>query len=294
MRLRMHVDPMNWDFSHANNAPSTGVQSSTSSPAIQASVSISATSNQQAAIARHLANSSLSTDFNAVQHISIPGMQISIGPANAHGLNFNMPTSNNATSSPFSPTNLMPRTTPGSPSSSRVEQIATQAAAQAAANAALQQFQQTLHYDYAGAVNGSQAPMPYHHHHIHHQPHQHQLSAFHQEPQQGDPIAYPNDLSSYAYQQAAGNLNLSHRGHPHPQRNGSNWITYPYVNRERLIGRHMARLPTRFVPTMHFLDRSLEDIVRLEENLLNANRGANQETIEANTLPYKYSKVSSF
>lgn len=47
----------------------------------------------------------------------------------------------------------------------------------------------------------------------------------------------------------------------------------------------------RFGPNIHFLDRSLEDIVRFEENLLNMNRGASQEMIEANTLPYKYSKV---
>jgi len=83
---------------------------------------------------------------------------------------------------------------------------------------------------------------------------------------------------------------MVHLGPP-ALRNGNTWINYPYINRERFIGRHIARIPTRFGPNMHYLDRSLEDIVRLEENLLNANRGANQETIEANTLPYKYSKV---
>jgi len=290
----MNVNPINWDFRNANNPP-TNTQSSSSSPAIQASVSISATNNQQAAIARHLANSSLENDFNPIQHISIPGMQISIGPASAQNLNFNLATGNlshtsNYTNSINSQPNILSVATPSSPSSSRVEQIATQAAIQAATNAALQ-FHQTVNYDFSGTSNRNHATLPYHHRNIHHRPHTHQVSSFSQE--QGDSMLYENDLNSYAYQQAAGihnTLNMVHLGPP-ALRNGNTWINYPYINRERFIGRHIARIPTRFGPNMHYLDRSLEDIVRLEENLLNANRGANQETIEANTLPYKYSKV---
>ncbi len=36
-----------------------------------------------------------------------------------------------------------------------------------------------------------------------------------------------------------------------------------------------------------------KDIIRFEENFLNLTRGATQETIEANTLPYKFGKNHS-
>lgn len=314
----MHMEPISYNnqssiaslnSSSSNNNISTNTNNI---PGIQASVSISSGLNNQ--------NSSIN-DFG-IQHISIPGMQISIGPAS-----MNVPTTNNQTSSQNSSqnlnlnspvyrnSNLNPNCLSFSPmipnllnqisnntlnnNSSRVEQIATQAAAQAAANAALRQFQNP--YEMLQNTSPSVNNYPAHpqfrqgYHHLHRHPghHIHPIST-----QNSINLFNPHNNSHYHHHHHHHNNrgpqnNSVTTNNPHiihiTQSGGQNsqLLHYPFGS-EHLMRRNMHRIHSN----IHFLDRSLEDIVRFEENLLSLNRGATQEMIEANTLPYKYTKIT--
>lgn len=109
-----------------------------------------------------------------------------------------------------------------------------------------------------------------------------------------------NPLVSGLFQNSSSaNNNNNNQMHSNSNNLGTHTIQSNLQNayRSRISGQSsiipfhsMVPLMTR-MPRIQFLDRSLEDIVRFEENLLNLNRGATQEIIEANTLPYKYVKL---
>ena len=265
-----------------------------------------------------LAASSMN-DFG-VQHISIPGMQISIGPGHINfvnsnsnnnlniSLNSNQTVARNSNTNYAFPNGLVNNALLGV--SARVDQIPgvpTNASPfpmpqqQQQLNLNGQLYQQPPQMNSFGLFHPHHNPHQAHHHHHHHQPQQHPPNQHHHHhpppPQSGH--LNPNQPGFHLHGLAAQSL-----------MHFPSMVTYHL--RDHLMNRNISSR----LPGMNFLNRSLEvnkfllknlffqlrylllffrlkDIVRFEENLLNLNRGASQETIEANTLPYKYAKVIS-
>lgn len=261
---------------------------SSTSPAIQASVSISSTNQHQQQLQNLLGqmmsgtgpNASASTQSSSEYGlISIPGVtQISISPTGTASSSLSNASShmnpNQIGSVRLSMSNGTRLPLPGNSSdSSRDTDYPSLSAPTNHIEAAFRQFQQhqsELQPQY------SQPPLPSN------------------QQQQQSPWGYFTDpqgnqqLSLLQQQQRSTNASPHFI---HMSANGGVLIGYqPMLTpRNPLFNRQM---PLR-MSHIQFLDRSIEDIVRFEENLLSINRGASQETIEANTLPYKYSKSTA-
>lgn len=278
MRMERMPDLSQMNSFNPHSTPSSqlGVSAS-SSPAIQASVSISAGGNNQ-----NQTNQGQMTDFG-IQHITIPGMHISIGPAHTHNqpqqpttplanqslanvnVNFNNSTnqhllslsSTNQQSNMISfPGGIISSSHSGLVSSASSVDSAVELAQAVVANYALRHLQQ-----FSGGNSNNNVYSNNHLGHIH--SHNHQPTHHMHHEQSGA------DLQQ------------------HPLLRVPSFMSYPLNVREQMfINNQRMR-----IPRIHILDRTLEDFVRMEENFLNLNRGATQEIIEANTLPYQYKKL---
>lgn len=243
------------NYNNQSSMASMNSSSSPSSPTIQASISIGSNNNT------HLNNNTQyasSSNEYGIQHISIPGMQISIGPATNQSssnhianLSFNLANSNSQQQqSQFNSLADQNQLT------SRADQIA---ASQAAAQAALRQY----FPDYSLLNMNSQQQRHYHH--------------------------YANRSSLRMNPFNLANSLNPHIIHISPSSQESSLLP---TQLSHAMNAHTHRIPR--LRSSYFLDRTLEAITRFEENLPNLNRGATQDIIEANTLPYKFNKVSNF
>lgn len=258
-----------------NNQSSIASMNSSSSPTIQASISIGNNNTPHTHLNSAQFTSSTSPDYG-IQHISIPGMQISIGPAtnqstsnlgHVANLSFNLANSNSQFNEQTSSSSSPPQ---------RADQLAAAqvAASQAAANAALRQY----FPDYSFLNNHLQQQQQQRHNY-HHYPHRGSLrmNPFSQQTQQYHNQGHVNSLNPHII-------------HISPSNQDAPMLQTQLIPRDHTINSHIHRIPR--LRSNYFLDRTLEEMTRFEENLPNLNRGATQDIIEANTLPYKFNKVA--
>ena len=284
-----------------------------SSPAIQASVSIT-TGNSQTNLA-HVAGNEF-----GVQDIHLPGMQITLRQLNMNPSNNSQNpqnNNNNNNNNIYSPSYQHNTNPTGSLSN--------------IASINLIVDNQPINHSYVSLPNNMSRPIftpsSLHHHHHHHPP----TSPTHLEQmvtqnavnmairhfQRSDPtlnminpshsnrfatvppiLTNPtNNISPVTITTHLTNQPPGSGQQPIPQQTlpptpSAQHFPIPHLPSILSLNRHdLQNLHFRIPARIHLLDRSLEEIVRFEENLLNLNRGASQEVIEANTLPYKYVKL---